>query len=211
MLSLVRHARACPRFSKITKQQDIWEGLSYFVYLLHVVTHPRKLQCYHVLVGYGSACPKFSEATYYQYLWKGSSDFVDFLQVVIYILVDIHWSYKNMLFWAGIVRHSLSANQIVRCFTLKKLKKDMRCQVDFLLQLKLEEICYFGLWPQNTIGQSVCRIFYFWLVWLVKLNARGPLLHCTCFFLFWMLVLTNLGLLWMVHIRNFCNETAAIS
>ena len=114
--------------------------------------------------------------------WKGSCDFVDFLQVVICILLDIHWSYNNMLFWAGIVRHSLSANQIVRCFKLKKLKKDMRYQVDFLLPLKLEEIlCYFGLWPQNALGQSVCRIFCFWLVWLVKLNTGGPLLHCTCF------------------------------
>ena len=28
---------------------------------------------------------------------------------------------------------------------------------------------------------SVCRIFYFWLVWLVKLNFRGPFLYCTCF------------------------------
>ena len=37
----------------------------------------------------------------------------------------LHWSYKN-IFWAGIVRHSLSANQIARCFKLKKLKKDMR-------------------------------------------------------------------------------------
>ena len=27
--------------------------------------------------------------------------------------------------------------------------------------------CYFGLWPQNTLGQLICRIFYFWLVWLV--------------------------------------------
>ena len=54
-------------------------------------------------------------------------------------------------------------------------------QVDFLLPLKLEEIlCHFGLWPQNNLGQSVCRIFYFWLVWLVKLNTGGPLLHCTC-------------------------------
>ena len=181
MLGLVRHARACPRFSKITKQQYLRKGLSYFVYLLHVVTHPWKLQCYVVLVGYGPACPKFSEATN-QYFWKRSCDFVDFLQVVICILLDIHWSYKNMLFWAGIVRHSLSANQIVRCFKLKKLKKDMRYQVDFLLPLKLEEIlCYFGLWPQNALGQSVCRIFYFCLV---KLNTGGPLLHCTKLFLF---------------------------
>ena len=186
MLGLVRHARACPRFSKITKQHYLWEGLTYFVYLfLHVVTQSWKLQCYHVvLVGYGPACPKFSEATNHQYLWKGCSDFVDFLQVVICILLDIHWSYKNMLFWAGIVRHSLSANQIVRCFKLKKLKKDMRYQVDFFRPLKLEEIlCYFELWPQNTLDQSVYRIFCFWLVWLVKFNTKGPLLHCTCSFL----------------------------
>ena len=182
MLGLVRHARACPRFSKITKQQYLRKGLSYFVYLLHVVTHPWKLQCYVVLVGYGPACPKFSEATNHQYLWKGCSDFVDFLQVVICILLDIHWSYKNMLFWVGIVRHSFSAIKIVRCCKLKKLKKDMRYWVYFLLPWKLEEIlCYFGLWPQNTLGQSVCRIFYFWLVWLVKRNTGGSLLHCTCF------------------------------
>ena len=47
--------------------------------------------------------------------------------------------------------------------------------------MKLEEIlCYFGLWHQNTLGQSVSRIFYFWLVWLIKLNTGGALLHCTC-------------------------------
>ena len=60
----------------------------------------------------------------------------------------------------------------------------MRYQVDFLLPLKPEEmLCYFGLWSQNTLGQSVCRIFYFWLVWLVKFNTGVPLLHCTCCFL----------------------------
>ena len=53
---------------------------------------------------------------------KKLSDFVDFLQVVICILLDIHLTYKNILFWAGIVRHRLSAYQIVRCFKLKKLK-----------------------------------------------------------------------------------------
>ena len=48
-----------------------------------------------------------------------------------------------MLLWAGIVRHSLSANQIVRYFKLKKLKKGMRYLVDFFLPLKLEEIMLF--------------------------------------------------------------------
>ena len=179
---MVRHAKACPRFSKITKQQYLWEGWAILFILLHVVAHPWKLQCYHVvLVDYGLACPKFSEATNHQYLWKGLSDFVDFLQVVIFcILLDIHWSYENMLFWAGIVRHSLSANQIVRCFKLKKFKKDMSYQVDSLLPLKLEEILLLWVMTQNSIGQSVCRIFYFWLVWLVKLNIEGPLIHCTC-------------------------------
>ena len=62
---------------------------------------------------------------------------------------------ESMLFWAGIVRHRLSANQIVRCFKLKKIKKDIRCQVNFLHPLKLEETCYFVLLPQNTLGQSV--------------------------------------------------------
>ena len=161
MLGLVRHARACPRFSKITKQQYLWEGLSYFVYLLHVVTHSWKLQCYHfVLVGYGLACPKFSGTTNHQYLWKGLSDFVDFLQAVICILLDIHWSCKNMLFWVGIVRYSLSASQIVRCFKRKKLENDMKYQLDFLLPLKLEELscyleelsCYFELWLENILG-----------------------------------------------------------
>ena len=60
-------------------------------------------------------------------------------------LMDIHWSYQNLLFWAGIVWHRLSVNQIVRCFKLKKLKNYMRYQVDFLLPLKLQKIYYFWL------------------------------------------------------------------
>ena len=150
---LVGLDQACQPFSKITvpislsKSQYLWEGLCYFVYLFHVVTHIWKLQCYHViLVGYGPACPKFSEITNCQYLWKGLSDFVDFLHAVICILLVIHSNYKNMLSWVGIVRHGLSANQIVRCFKLKKHENYIRCQVDFLLPLKVQKIsCYFVL------------------------------------------------------------------
>ena len=145
MLDLVRYAWACPRFSKIIKKQYLWEGLSYFVYLLHVVTHSWKLQCHHVVL-VGPSCTKFSETTNHQYLWKSLNDFVDILHLVICVLLHIHGSYKNMLFWAGIVRHSLSAYHIVRCFKLKKLQNDMRYQVEFLLPLKLEKVsCYFGL------------------------------------------------------------------
>ena len=75
-------------FSKITKHQCLWEGLSYFVYFLHVVTHLWKLQCYHViLIGYGPSYQKFSEITNCQKIWKGLSDFDDFLDVV-YLLLD---------------------------------------------------------------------------------------------------------------------------
>ena len=45
-----------------------------------------------------------------------------FLCAIIWILSDIHWSYRNLLFWASIVRHGLSDNQIVRCFEFKNLK-----------------------------------------------------------------------------------------
>ena len=104
-----------------------------------------------------------------------------FLHVVICMLLDTDWSDKNMLFWAGIVRHRCSANQTGRCFKLKNLKNCAWHQVDFLLPLKLQKILwYFELWLQNTVGQLVCRIVYFWLVWLVNRNTRGPLLHCTC-------------------------------
>ena len=165
MLGLVKYAQAC-QTSKITKWQYLGEALSYFVYLLHVAAHSWKPLCYHaVLVVYGPACQKSSEITNHQNLWKVLSDFVSFLHVVIYILLDIHWIYKNMLFRVGIVGHRLSANQIFRCFKRKKLENYLRYHIEFLLPLKLQKISrYFGLRPQNTLGWSFCRIFYFWLV-----------------------------------------------
>ena len=105
--------------------------------------------CYHAIsVGYGPTYSKFSEVTNRQYFWKGFilGDFVDFFQVVICIFLDIRWSCKNILFWVGTVRHTLSANQIVRYFKTKKLENYMSYQVDFLSPLKLQKIsCYFEL------------------------------------------------------------------
>ena len=58
---MVRHNWTCPTFSKITKYQYLWKALSYFVYLLHEITHLWKLQCYHaVLVWYGPSCNQFT-------------------------------------------------------------------------------------------------------------------------------------------------------
>ena len=179
MLSLVRYARACWTFSKITKCQYLWEGLSYFVYFLYGVTHQWtwKLQCYHsILFGYGPEWPKLSEIQNCHYLWKGFSDFVDFLHVVICILLDTHWSYKNMLFCVGNVRHRLSATQIVRCCKLKKLKNYMRYQVDFLLPLKLQKVsCYFGYGPKNLLANQFAEFFTFDLFDLLIL-IQG--VHC---------------------------------
>ena len=152
LLGLFRHALACPVFSKITQCLYPWEGLSYFVYLLHVITHLWKVQRYHaILFGYGPACPKFPEINC-QYLWKGFSNFVDFLDVIICILLGIHWSCNNILFWVGTVMHRLSASHIVRCFQLKNLKNYMTYQIDFLLPLKLQKKqCYFWLWSQKSL------------------------------------------------------------
>ena len=90
MFCVARHARAYQMFSEITVCHYLRKGLSYFNYLLHVVTQSWKLQCYHaVLVGYGLARPNLSEIINGQYSWKGLSDFIDFLEVVIYMLLDI--------------------------------------------------------------------------------------------------------------------------
>ena len=148
---------------------------------MHIIRYPWKLYLNLViLAGFDEACQGMSTVL------QNNKATISLGRVELFCLFDAcsFTSIEAMLFWAGIVRHGLSANQIVKCFKLKKLKNDMRYQVDFLLQLKLEEIlCYFGLWPQTTLGQSVCRIFYFWLVWLVKLNTGGPLLHYTYLFL----------------------------
>ena len=109
-------------------------------------------------------------------LWKGLSDFIDFLHVIICILLDIHWSCKNMVFWAGIVRHRLSANQIVGCFELKILKSYMRYQVDFLLPLNLQKIsCYFGLCCKLLLANQFAGFFTFDLFNLLILI---PGVHC---------------------------------
>ena len=135
------------------------------IYLLHVVTFPWKWQCYHVaLVGYGPAYPKFSKITNCQYPWKGLSGFVDFFHAVIWILSDIHWSYKNRLFWAGIVRHRLSANQIVRYALTLKTRKSYEVSSWVFASIEATKNILSWVRLQNTLGQSVCRIFCFWLV-----------------------------------------------
>ena len=129
MLGLVRHARACPRFSKITKQQYLWEGFELF--------------CLFVAWSYTS-----KEATVLSccFRWVWSSMPKDL------------WSKKSPISLERVewfCRFFASSHLHLLRYSLKLQKYAI---FDFLLQLKLEEICYFGLWLQNTLGQSVCRI-----------------------------------------------------
>ena len=134
------------------------------------------------------------------------SDFVDILHVVTCIFLDIHWSYEHLLFWAGIIRNSRSANQIVRCFKLKELESYMRYQVDFLLSFKLQKIsCCFRLCRKILLANQFAGFFHFWLFWLVNLNTGGPLLHCTCFILFLSMFLPydlSFSSLFFIKIKN---------
>ena len=99
--------------------------------------------------------------------------------ICILRVIDIHWSYQNLLFWAGIVWDRLSANVL----NLKKVENYTSYQVDILLPMKLQKISYyFGLCWKILLANQFADFLYFWLVWLVNLNTRGLLLHCTCFF-----------------------------
>ena len=149
------------------------ERPSYFVYLLHVVTHPRKLQCYHVvLVGYVPACLKFSEITNHQYLWRGLSDFDDFLHVVICILLDIHWSYQNFgLVLSGIGSHPITLSDVLN---LQKLKTIRGINLIFCFHWSCKKYAFLG-YAAKYSSRISWRIFYFWLVWLISLNTG---VHC---------------------------------
>ena len=95
-------------------------------------------------------------------------------------VMDIQWSYQNLLFWAGIVWHRLSVSQIVRYFKLKKLKNYIRYQVYFLLPLKLQE--YTILSYSAKCSWPISLQDFLLLLLLVNLNTGDPLLHCICWF-----------------------------
>ena len=50
----------------------------------------------------------------------------------------------------------------------------------FFASIEATKNILFWVMLENTLGQSVCRSFYFWFIWLVNLDTGCPLLHCTC-------------------------------
>ena len=97
------------------------------------------------------------------YLTNDLMNWADWLSdTCILRVMDIHWSYQNLLFWAGIVWHRLSANQNVRCFKLKKTWKLYEVSRWFFASIEAaKNIILFWVMPESTLGQSVCRIFSF--------------------------------------------------
>ena len=126
-------------------------------------------------------------------LWKGLSDFVDFLHAVTCILLDIHWSYKNMLLWVAIARSRLSTNQILKCFKQEKLENYMRCHVDFLLLLELQKNhAFWGYDPKKLLADLFTGFFTFELFDLLILI---PGIHC-CIVLVFFCLFTNEAVLY---------------
>ena len=110
-----------------------------------------------------------------------------------FILLDIHWSYKNMLLWVGIARSRLSTNQILRCFKQEKLENHMRCHVDFLLLLELQKNhAFWGYDPQNLLADLFTGFFTFELFDLLILI---PGIHC-CIVLVFFYLFTNEAVLY---------------
>ena len=64
---------------------------------------------------------------------------------------------------------------------LKNLKTIWGIKLIFASIEGTKNVILFWIMLDNTLGQSVYRIFYFWLVWLFNLNIGDPLLRCNCF------------------------------
>ena len=123
-------------------------------------------------------------------------------------VMDIHCSYQNLLCWAGIVWHRLSANQIGRYFKLKKLKNCMRYRVDFLPPLKLQKIYYFELCWKILLANQFVGVFTSDLFDLLILGVHCHILLvklCYCFCLFLSLIM-NVFSFWssqkLLHTRS---------
>ena len=64
---------------------------------------------------------------------------------------------------------------------LKNLKTIWGIKLIFASIEGTKNVILFWVMLDNTLGQSVYRIFYFWLVWLFNLNIGDLLLRCNCF------------------------------
>ena len=134
------------------------------------------------LVRYAWACQTFSKTTNCQYLWERLSYFVDFLPVVICILFDIRWSYQNLLFWLALSDIDSEPIRLSDVLNLKKWKTIWGIKLIVCFRWSCKKYAMLACAAKYSWCIS-CRIFYFWLIWLVNFNTGGPLLHCICYIL----------------------------
>ena len=126
------------------------------VYLLHVVTHSGKLQCYHVvLVGYVPACPKSSEVTNHQHDWRGLRVFFYFLHL---ILLSCWMSIEaTKICYFGLALSGLCF-QLVRLSDVQNLKNWKLYKVSSWLFVSIEatkNIMLFGLCCQILLAYQL--------------------------------------------------------
>ena len=107
--------------------------------------------------------------------------FCQFFDTVIWILFAGHGSYKNMLFWVGIVWHRLLAFILSDVLNLKKLKKIYEVSSWFFGSIEAIML-FWGMTPKCSWQISLQDFFTFDFFWLANLNTRGLLLHCTCYY-----------------------------
>ena len=110
--------------------------------------------------------------------WSEHIDWMIFVYWEWWISIEATKTCYYGLALSGIVSQPTRLSDILN---LKNLKIIWGIKLIFCFHWSYKNMLFWVM-PQNTLGQSVCRIFYFWLVWLVNLNTWGPLLHCICWF-----------------------------
>ena len=114
MLGLVRHAQVCPTSSKITISLERVQLFCLFVVCSYTSMEATLLSCCFSWVW--SSMPK----VLWNYKSSISLERVSDV-VVICILLDVHWGYKNMLFWVVIGSQPIRLSDVLNLKSLKTI------------------------------------------------------------------------------------------
>ena len=101
--------------------------------------------------------------------------------ICILRVMDIHWSYQNLLFGLPLSGIGSKPIRLSDVLNLKNLKTIWGIKLIFASIKGTKNVILFWVMLDNILGQSVYRIFFFWLVWIFNLNIGDPLLRCNCF------------------------------
>ena len=103
-------------------------------------------------------------------------------------MILVYWEWwisieATKIFYFGLPLSGIGSKPIrlSDVWNLKNLKTIWGIKLIFASIEGTKNVILFWVMLDNTLGQSVYRIFYFWLVWLFNLNIGDPLLRCNCF------------------------------